>query len=112
MVRNGELVGQAFARVEQLLGSDLDPIVMGGGTDMARRLPEFTETVRAAFAARQRAQFAPLHEEWLDFATAFNRVATAARAEVKRRSDASLDAAHELEEQARNIVIAAAASPG
>jgi methyl-accepting chemotaxis protein len=108
MVRNGELVSQSFAQVEQLFGRDLDPIVMGGGTDMARRLPEFTETVRAAFAARQRVQFAPLHEEWLDFATAFNRVATAARAEVKRRSDASLDAAHQLEEQARNIVIAAA----
>ncbi len=110
MVRNGELVSEAFTRVEALLGPNLDPIVMGGGIDMARRLPEFTEGVRAAFAARQRAQFAPLHEEWLDFATAFNRVATAARAEVKRRSDASLDAAHGLEDQARNIVLVAGAA--
>ncbi|NGM20542.1 methyl-accepting chemotaxis protein [Roseomonas stagni] len=109
MVRNGELVGQSFNAVTQLLGPDIDPIVMGGGVDMARRLPEFTEQVRAAFAARQRAQFAPLHEEWLDFASAFNRVATAARAEVKRRSDASLAAAHELEAQARTIVMGAGA---
>jgi methyl-accepting chemotaxis protein len=110
MVRNGELVAASFAQVHALLGNDIDPIIMGGGVDMARRLPEFTESVRAAFAARQRAQFAPLHEEWLDFATAFNRVATAARAEVKRRSDASLAAAHALETQARNIVLIAAAA--
>lgn len=109
MVRNGELVTAAFAQMAELLGSNIDPIVMGGGTDMARRLPEFTEQVRAAFAARDRAQFAALHEEWLDYASAFNRVAMAARAEVKRRSDASLDAAHALEVQAQTIVIAAAA---
>jgi methyl-accepting chemotaxis protein len=109
MVRNGELVSQSFAEVTRLLAADIDPIVMGGGVDMARRLPEFTEQVRAAFAARQRAQFAPLHEEWLDFASAFNRVATAARAEVKRRSDASLAAAHDLEAQARTIVMGAGA---
>ncbi|WP_439552756.1 methyl-accepting chemotaxis protein [Falsiroseomonas sp.] len=109
MVRNGELVGNSFDAVNRLLAADIDPIVMGGGGDMARRLPEFTEQVRAAFAARQRTQFAPLHEEWLDFASAFNRVATAARAEVKRRSDASLAAAHELERQARTIVMGAGA---
>lgn len=109
MVRNGELVSQAFGNVVRLLSAELDPIVMGGGVDMARRLPEFTEQVRAAFAARQRSQFAPLHEEWLDFASAFNRVATAARSEVKRRSDSSLAAAHQLEEQARRIVLAAGA---
>jgi methyl-accepting chemotaxis protein len=107
MVRNGELVGAAFDKVVALLGSQIDPIVMGGGIDMARRLPDFTGQVRTAFSERQRAQFAPLHEEWLDFATAFHRVATAARAEVKRRSDSSLDAAHALERQARTIVLAA-----
>lgn len=107
MARNGELVGQSFARVEALLGPSLDPIVLGGGSDMARRLPEFTQRVRDAFAARQRDQFGPLHEEWLDFMTAFNRVAAAARVEVRRRSDASLNAAHALEEQAQRIVIGA-----
>jgi len=110
MVRNGELVLVAFAKMQEVLAADLDPIVLGGGVDMARRLPEFTEQVRAAFAARNRAQFGPLHEEWLDFATAFNRVVAAARAEVKRRSDASLAAAHQLERQARNIVLGAAAA--
>jgi methyl-accepting chemotaxis protein len=110
MVRNGELVLTAFEAVNRVLGPHIDPIVMGGGVDMARRLPEFTGQVREAFAARQRAQFAPLHEEWLDYATAFNRVATAARAEVKGRSDASLAAAHALEAQARSIVLAAGAA--
>ncbi len=110
MVRNGELVSNAFSEVNRLLAADIDPIVMGGTVDMARRLPEFTEQVRAAFAARQRAQFGPLHEEWLDFASAFNRAATAARVEVKRRSDASLFAAHQLEGQARTIVLGAGAA--
>ncbi len=107
MARNGELVLDAFNRVQTLLGRDIDPIVMGGGVDMARRLPDFTGNVRNAFSERRRAEFGPLHEEWLDFATAFNRVATAARAEVKRRSDASLEAARQLEEQARRITFVA-----
>ncbi|WP_439594663.1 methyl-accepting chemotaxis protein [Falsiroseomonas sp.] len=108
MVRNGQLIGESFDRMVALLGPQIDPIVLGGGVDMARRLPDFTEQVRAAFAGRQRAMFGPLHEEWLDFASAFNRVATAARAEVKRSSDESLAAARHLEQQARTIVIAAA----
>ncbi len=108
MVRNGQLINVAFDRMVTILGPQIDPIVLGGGVDMARRLPEFTEQVRAAFAERQRPMFGPLHEEWLDFASAFNRVATAARIEVKRSSEASLDAARQLEQQARTIVIAAA----
>lgn len=108
MVRNGQLIGESFDQMLAILGHDLDPIVLGGGVDMARRLPDFTEQVRAAFAARQRPMFGPLHEEWLDFASAFNRVVTAARAEVKRSSDQSLDEARLLEQQARTIVIGAA----
>jgi methyl-accepting chemotaxis protein len=108
MVRNGELIGQSFDRMVAVLGPQIDPIVLGGGVDMGRRLPAFTEQVRAAFVARDRAQFGPLHEEWLDFATAFSNVAAAARVLVKRSSDASLDAAHRLETQARTIVLAAA----
>jgi methyl-accepting chemotaxis protein len=110
MVRNSELVMGAFEAMRRLLEANIDPIVMGGAVDMTRRLPEFTEQVRAAFAGRQRAQFAPLHEEWLDFATAFQNVSNAARAEVKRRSDESLAAAHQLESQTRTIVLAAGAA--
>ncbi|MDO9503502.1 methyl-accepting chemotaxis protein, partial [Falsiroseomonas sp.] len=110
MVRNGQLINETFDRMVAILGPQLDPIVLGGGVDMARRLPDFTEQVRAAFAARQRPMFGPLHEEWLDFASAFNRVATAARVEVKRSSEESLEAARQLEQQARTIVIAAAAA--
>ncbi|MGK7866638.1 methyl-accepting chemotaxis protein [Falsiroseomonas sp. E2-1-a20] len=110
MVRNGQLIGESFDRMVAILGPQIDPIVLGGGVDMARRLPEFTEQVRAAFAGRERARFGPLHEEWLDFASAFNRVASVARTEVKRSSDESLEAARQLEVQARTIVLAAAAA--
>jgi len=108
MVRNGQLINETFDQMVAILGPQIDPIVLGGGVDMAARLPGFTEQVRAAFAARERPMFGPLHEEWLDFASAFNRVATAARVEVKRSSEESLEAARQLEQQARTIVIAAA----
>jgi methyl-accepting chemotaxis protein len=99
-----------FASMERMVGSRIDPILLGGARDMAGRLPEFITMVRGAFTQRQRAQFAPAHEEWLDYATTFNRVIAAARAEVKERSDASLAQAHELEEQARRIVLGAGAA--
>lgn len=109
MVRNGELLLESFDRMQRMMSVDIDPIVLGGGVDMARRLPEFIEQVRVAFSTRNRSAFGPLHEEWLDYASTFNRVINAARNEVKRRSDASLRAAHELEKQARRIVLGAAA---
>lgn len=108
MVRNGEMVKRSFEEVQAHLGPSLDPILLAGARDMAARLPGFTEQVRAAFAARERALFAPLHEEWLDYQSTFNRLTMAARAEVTRRSNASLERAHALEEQAQRIVIGAA----
>jgi methyl-accepting chemotaxis protein len=108
MVRNSELLLESFDRMQRMMSVDIDPIVLGGGVDMARRLPDFVEQVRVAFTARNRAAFGLLHEEWLDYASTFNRIITAARNEVKRRSDASLQAAHALETQARRIVLGAA----
>jgi len=105
-----ERLTSGFTSMEQMVGGTIEPILLGGARDMAGRLPEFVGQVRDVFAARQRSQFAPLHEEWLDYATTFNRVIVAARAEVKRRSDASLEQAHALEAQARRIVLGAAAA--
>ncbi|WP_235035492.1 methyl-accepting chemotaxis protein, partial [Roseomonas sp. 18066] len=107
MVRGGERILASFARVNALLGHELDPILISGGRDMAARMPDFVEQVRAAFAARQRSAFGPLQEEWLDYMTTYTRVANAARDFVQKRGDASLRDARELAEQARRIVLAA-----
>ncbi|MCQ4159588.1 methyl-accepting chemotaxis protein [Roseomonas sp. GC11] len=106
MVRGGEQILRSFARVDSLLGQSLDPLLMGGGRDMAARMPELVEQVRAAFAGRQRDRFGPLHEEWLDYMTTYTRVANAARDFVQRRGDHSLAEARELAERARRFVIA------
>jgi methyl-accepting chemotaxis protein len=110
VVESGERLTTSFGRVEEVIGTSLDPIVLSGGRDMARRLPELTTQVRDVFRARQRAQFSPLHEEWLDYATTFNRIIADGRAEVRRRSDASLAEAHQLQTQARRIVLGAGAA--
>ncbi|WP_419896139.1 methyl-accepting chemotaxis protein [Roseomonas sp. USHLN139] len=107
MVRGSERILTSFNRVNELLGAELDPILMSGGRDMAARMPGFVEQVRSAFASRQRAAFGPLQEEWLDYMTTYTRVANAARDFVQKRGDASLHDARELAEQARRIVLAA-----
>ncbi|MGG5822193.1 methyl-accepting chemotaxis protein [Falsiroseomonas sp. HW251] len=107
LVTNGDMLVASFGRLQAMLARELDPILVAGGADMARRLPEFTGQVRTAFTQRQTASFGLLHEEWADFANTFQRVAAAARAEVKRRSDASLAEAHALESQAQNVILIA-----
>ncbi|WBV42431.1 methyl-accepting chemotaxis protein [Pseudoroseomonas cervicalis] len=107
MVRGGDQILRSFARVDALLGQSLDPILMGGGRDMAGRMPELVEQVRTAFAGRQRDRFGPLHEEWLDYMTTYTRIANAAREYVQRRGDMSLAEARELAAQARRIVLVA-----
>ena len=107
MTRIADQLVASFSAVESQLGPLIDPVVFGGGRDMAQRLPEFGERVRDAFAARRRAEFAPLHEEWLDYQVAFNRLASAARQVVKDRGDANLAAARQLAERGRVITIVA-----
>jgi methyl-accepting chemotaxis protein len=105
VARNGEEVGRAFVRVQELLGGTLDPLVVGGAADMANRLPDFASQVQGAFARQQRQSFSTLHGEWLDFAGAFQSLAAIARAEVNRRSEQSLAAAKDLEHQAQQILL-------
>ncbi len=107
MVRSATLLTEAMATLQAQLGAEMDPMVQGGAQDMMARLPAFTERLRDAFAATRRAEFAALHEEWLDFATAFNRLATEARAVVHRRTGATLAEARLLAVQARRVVIGA-----
>jgi methyl-accepting chemotaxis protein len=107
MVRGGELILASFRHTDALLGAEMDPIMMGGGRDMAGRLPALVEQVRAAFASGDRSRFGTLHEEWLDTMTTFTRVANAAREVVKAHGDRSLADARDLGGQARRIVLAA-----
>lgn len=109
MVRGGQQVQENFLRTEQLLGAEVNPILMGGARDMAARLPDFIERVRVAFSRNERDRFGPLHEEWLDFATTFTQLANAARRVVKTHGDESLEEARQLTRQARQVVLAAGA---
>jgi methyl-accepting chemotaxis protein len=107
MVRSGALIRESFAEVERRLGPSIDPIVLGGAHDMALRMAELTEQVRASFASNRRAEFPGLHEEWLDAQSAFNSLMTAARRVVQARNTATLTEAHALNAYARQVVLGA-----
>ncbi|MBR0672252.1 HAMP domain-containing protein [Neoroseomonas soli] len=97
----------SFRRLEEQLGPDLDPAVVGAGRDMLARLPDLTERARQTAVLRRRPE-PPLLEEWLDLQTAFNRLAVAAREAVDRRSDAALRAASEVSRRGHGVTLAAA----
>jgi len=107
MAHSAENLASSFAQLEDALGDEIDPLVLGGGRDMMARLPEFMTRVIDALTARRRADFGPLHEEWLDFASTFNGIAAAARNAVHDRTDATLAQAHALTRQAFRVVVAA-----
>lgn len=99
---------QSFARVDSLLRQELDPALLGGGRDMAARLPALVSRIRAALLGPAGEPLGPLHEEWLDHMTTYGRVAQAARALVQERGARSVEEAQALAAQARRIVLAAA----
>lgn len=108
MAPQTNLLASSFRRVEELLGPGVDPAVIGAARDMLARLPDLAERSRQVSIARRRADFAPLHEEWLDAQAAFNRLAEAARDVLNRRHDASLRRAEEGARHGRFMTIAAA----
>ncbi|RYI98901.1 MAG: methyl-accepting chemotaxis protein, partial [Acetobacteraceae bacterium] len=108
MVRSAELIGGSADAVQSIVGQRVDPLVLGGARDMLGRLPEFAERVRAAFAGRQRAQFGPLQEEWLDLVVAFNNLTVAARDIVRADADRTLANARALSARGRQITFTAA----
>ncbi|WP_426956753.1 methyl-accepting chemotaxis protein [Muricoccus radiodurans] len=107
MGRNGALIREAYDDVARRLGPEIDPIVMGGARDMAVRLDDLTVRIRDSFAARRRAEFPALQEEWLDVLTAFNSLVNAARTVVQQRAAHSLEEARDLTERVRQVVLGA-----
>jgi methyl-accepting chemotaxis protein len=108
MVRNAEQITASFNAVDRAVGQQIAPVVMGAARDMIARLPAFAEQVRDAFAARDRARFAALHEEWMDQTTAHLKLIAEARQLVQEHADANLGRARELWEAAYLIVLAGA----
>jgi methyl-accepting chemotaxis protein len=107
MVRNADDILTTFRDLDALVGARLNSVVIEGGRDMAARLPDLALRVRDAFAARARDQYGPLQEEWLDIVVAFNTVSARAREIIKADADASLAAAHALQEAGRRSILLA-----
>lgn len=108
MVRNAEGISESFALLDELVGARLDSVVIEAARDMAARLPDLSERVRAAFVARARDQYGPLQEEWLDIVVAFNAVSARAREISKADADASLATARGIQESGRRAILIAA----
>jgi methyl-accepting chemotaxis protein len=89
-----------------MLEADIDPITMAGARDMLARLPSLAERAQQAFNARRRADFAALHEEWLDAQAGFIRLAEAAREASRTRAEASVAIARRVAEEARIVTLA------
>ncbi len=104
MVRNAEQIAGAHARVAAAVDAQVDPVVLGASRDTSERLPAFAERVRAAFAARDRAEIVALHEDWMDQTVAYTRIVAAARATVQERADANLARARDLTRVAQLLV--------
>jgi methyl-accepting chemotaxis protein len=108
LVRNAEGIVESFQHLDAIVGSRLDSVVIAGARDMARRLPDLGERVRAAFAARARDEYLPLQEQWLDIVATFNGVSARAREIIKADADASRALAHSVQEAGRRSILVAA----
>jgi methyl-accepting chemotaxis protein len=108
MQRNAEGIMESFDLLMSIVGNRIDSIAAAGARDMRARLPDLGERTRDAFARRQRDQYAPLQEEWLDMVVAFNRLSSDARAIAKSDADANLHRAHQLQEEGRLLTYVAA----
>ena len=107
MERNAELIVSSFHRLREMVGDRVEAVVLGGAQDMAERLGAFSAQVGTAFRARARAEFGPLHEQWLDQVVAFNNLTAAARNIVKADADSNLAEAQRLARQGELITLGA-----
>jgi hypothetical protein len=107
MLRNAQEISQGFQALDALLGSRLDPVMIGGARDMAARLIPLGEKVRDAFARRERGAYTELQEEWLDVQVAFNRVISSVRDLVRADQKASLDRARDQAEAGQRTTLIA-----
>lgn len=112
MLRNAQEISRGFEALDRLLGSRLDPVLIGGARDMAGRLAPLGENVRDAFARRDRSAYNALQEEWLDILVAFNRVTASVRDLVRADQQASLTRARDLAEAGRQTTLIAAGVGG
>ncbi len=112
MLRNAQEISRGFEALDRLLGSRLDPVLIGGARDMAGRLAPLGENVRDAFTRRDRSAYNALQEEWLDILVAFNRVTASVRDLVRADQQASLTRARDLAEAGRQTTLIAAGVGG
>ncbi|MFH5925940.1 methyl-accepting chemotaxis protein [Roseomonas xinghualingensis] len=105
MVRIGGMIRESFTEVDERLGAEISPIVMGGARDVAARLGPLIERLQEAFTANRRAEFVTLQEEWLDTQSSLQAVLLAARRVVQARNAATLDEARALNENARHVIL-------
>ncbi len=108
MMANSVEIRRAYAHLDALLGDRLDPVLISGARDMAERLGPLGESVRDAFARRDRTAYNGLQEEWLDILVALNRVTASVRDLVKADQQHSLARARELAEEGRKTTLIAA----
>ena len=108
MLRNAAGITESFNLLMSLVHGRVDSIAAAGARDMAARMPDLGERVRAAFASRARDQYAPLQEEWLDMVVAFNALSMQSRAIAKADADANLNRAHALQQEGRRSTYIAA----
>lgn len=99
MERNAVGIIESYEKLAGLLGPRLDSVVADAARDMAGRMPDLGTRVAQSFTRRARGEWAGLQEEWLDIVSAFNNLASAARAISKRDADESLGEAHRLREK-------------
>jgi len=108
MLRNAERIVESFQHLDGIVGARLDSVVIEGARDMALRLPDVGNRVRAAFAARARDDYGPLQEEWLDIVVSFNAVSARAREIIKTDADASLALARSVQEAGQRSILVGA----
>lgn len=108
MLRNAERIVESFQHLDGIVGARLDSVVIEGARDMALRLPDVGNRVRAAFAARARDDYGPLQEEWLDIVVSFNAVSARAREIIKADADASLALARSVQEAGQRSILVGA----
>jgi methyl-accepting chemotaxis protein len=109
MRRNASDIQTSFARIEQLMGHRMDPVLLGGARDMTARVGPLGDQVAQAFSRRDRNAYNALQEEWLDILVALNNTSIAVREIIRADQQASLNRAHEIaQEGKRNTIIAGA----
>jgi methyl-accepting chemotaxis protein len=109
MVAQAAHLSAAFQAVEQAVAPDVDPAAIDLARDSLARIPGFADRVQQTLAGRRRGETAPLHDEWRDIHTGFDRLVNAAREHARSRADAAVETAHRVADNARLLTFAGVA---